>query len=86
MRFDPCLVTKEKDMFSIYSEVSVEFQLEDMDGNLLPLDLCQVVECGVRLLHANDGLEALFQAKRARFNDQYYLGKVMRRIKKRRHN
>jgi hypothetical protein len=56
MRFDPCLVAKEKNMFSIYSEVSVEFQLEDMDGNLLPLDLCQVVECGVRLLHANDGI------------------------------
>jgi hypothetical protein len=48
------LVAKENDMFSKYSEVSVEFQLEDMNGYLLPLDLCQVVECGVRLLHAND--------------------------------
>jgi hypothetical protein len=84
--FDPCLVAKKEYMFSEYNEVSVEFQPKDMNDNLLPLDLCQVVECGVRLLHANDGLEALFQAKRARFNDQYYLGKVMRRIKKRRHN
>jgi len=41
-------------MFSEYSEVSVEFQLEDMNDNLLSLDLCQVIECGVRLLHAND--------------------------------
>jgi len=73
-------------MFSEYNEVSVEFQPKDMNDNLLPLDRCQVVECGVRLLHANDGLEAMFQAKRARFNDQYYLGKVMRRIKNRRHN
>ncbi|KAH8480457.1 hypothetical protein H0E87_030646, partial [Populus deltoides] len=52
--FDPCLVANEQDMFNEYSEVSVEFQLEDMSGNLLPLDLCQVVECGVRLLHVND--------------------------------
>ncbi|XP_073263035.1 uncharacterized protein [Populus alba] len=86
MGFDPCVVAKEKDTFSEYSEVSIEFQLEDKNGNLLPLDLCQVVECGVRLLHANeiyrfdfimqryyrfypqdqDGLEAMFQAKRAR--------------------
>ncbi|XP_052305710.1 disease resistance-like protein DSC1 isoform X5 [Populus trichocarpa] len=91
MRFDPCLVAKEKDMFSIYSEVSVEFQLEDMDGNLLPLDLCQVVECGVRLLHANDGLEAMHQAKRERFYDldmrwEDYFGVVTRRRKKTRHN
>uniref|UniRef100_A0A3N7FA98 ADP-ribosyl cyclase/cyclic ADP-ribose hydrolase n=1 Tax=Populus trichocarpa TaxID=3694 RepID=A0A3N7FA98_POPTR len=91
MRFDPCLVAKEKDMFSIYSEVSIEFQLEDMDGNLLPLDLCQVVECGVRLLHANDGLEAMHQAKRERFYDldmrwEDYFGVVIRGRKKRRHN
>jgi len=52
--FDPCLVAKEKDMFSEYSEVSVEFQLEDMNGNLLPLDLCQVHECGVRLLYEDE--------------------------------
>jgi len=52
--FDPCLVAKENDMFREYNEVSVKFQLEDMYGNLLPLHLCQVVECGVRLLHAND--------------------------------
>jgi len=84
---DPCLVAKEKDMFSNYSEVSVEFQPEDMNGNLLPLDLCQVHECGVHLLYKDgihrfdlimpgysrfhpldrDGLEARFQAKRARF-------------------
>ena len=77
MGFDPCLVAKEKDMFSEYSEISVEFQLEDMNGNLLPLDLCHVLECGVRLLYEDeihhfdlmdcDGLEAMFQAKRARF-------------------
>jgi hypothetical protein len=52
--FDPCLVAKENDMFREYNEVSVKFQLEDMYGNLLPLHLCQVVECGVRLLHTND--------------------------------
>ncbi|KAJ6857883.1 hypothetical protein NC652_040417 [Populus alba x Populus x berolinensis] len=60
-------------MFSIYNEVSIEFQVEDMGDNLLPLDLCQVVECEVRLLHENNGLEAMFQAKRER-------------RKKRRHN
>jgi len=73
-------------MFSEYSEVSVEFQLEDMNGDRLPLNLCQVHECGVRLLYEDekhrfdlimsassrfypliDGLEARFQAKRARF-------------------
>jgi hypothetical protein len=99
--FDPCLVAKEKDMFSKYSEVSVEFQLEDMNGNLLPLDLCQVHECGVYLLYKDgihrfdlimpgnsrfhpldrNGLEARFQAKRARFQanrwEDYY---VMRRM------
>ena len=63
-------------MFSEYSEVSVEFQPDDMNGNLLQLDLCQVHECGVRLLYEDeihrfdfmdcDGLEAMFQAKRAR--------------------
>ena len=63
--FDPCLVAKEKDMFIKYSEVSVEFQPKDFYGNFFLLDCCQVVECGVRLLHANDGLEAMFQAKRA---------------------
>jgi hypothetical protein len=46
--FDPCLVAKEDYMFSEYSKVSVEFQLVDKNHNLLPLDLCQVVECGVR--------------------------------------
>jgi hypothetical protein len=65
---DPCLVAKEKDMFSNYSEVSVEFQPEDMNGNLLPLDFCQVHKCGLRLLDAKDkhGLETRFLAKRAR--------------------
>ncbi|XP_011014264.1 PREDICTED: LOW QUALITY PROTEIN: protein SUPPRESSOR OF npr1-1, CONSTITUTIVE 1-like, partial [Populus euphratica] len=47
--FDPCVVAREDYMFSEYSEVSIEFQPEDMNGNLLPLDLYQVVECGVRL-------------------------------------
>ncbi|KAG6737780.1 hypothetical protein POTOM_059310 [Populus tomentosa] len=74
--FDPCLVAKEDYIFSDYSKVLVEFQLEDMNGNLLPLDLCQVHECGVRLLYEDgihcidyycDPLEAMFQAKRARF-------------------
>ncbi|KAG6738713.1 hypothetical protein POTOM_058335 [Populus tomentosa] len=85
--FDPCVIAKEDYMFSEYSEVSVEFRLEDMNGNLLPFDLCQVHECGVRLLYEDeiqrfhlimsdsfhfyplnlDGLEASFQAKRARF-------------------
>jgi hypothetical protein len=85
--FDPCLVAKKDYMFSEYSEVSVEFQPEDINGNLLSLDLCQVHECGVRLLYEDgihrfdlimqgyfcfypldrDVLEAMFQAKRARF-------------------
>jgi len=84
---DPCLVAIKDESFSEYSEVSVEFQPEDMDGNLLPLNHCQVVECGVRPLYKDeihcfdlimqdyyrfyppdrDGLEAMFQAKRARF-------------------
>ena len=89
--FDPCLVAKEEDMFSEYSEVSVEFQPEDINGDLLPLDRCQVVECGVRLLHANDGLEAMFQAKRAKRamlpdDDMIWesgFDKVIRRRKKR---
>ncbi|XP_073263128.1 disease resistance-like protein DSC1 isoform X3 [Populus alba] len=51
---NPCLVAKEKDTFSKYSEVSVEFQPEDMNGTLLLLDFCQVIECGVHLLHANE--------------------------------
>jgi len=87
--FDPCVVAKKDYMFSEYTEVSVEFQPEVMNGNLLPLDLCQVHECGVRLLYKDgihrfdlimpgyfrfnpldrDGLEAMFQAKRARFQD-----------------
>jgi hypothetical protein len=86
--FDPCLVAKEKDMFSEYSEVSVEFQPADIYGNLLPLNLCQVYECGVRPLDTEyeiyrfalpmqghyricsldrDELEAMFQARRGRF-------------------
>jgi hypothetical protein len=66
--FDPCLVVKENDMFSKYSEVSVEFQLKDMNGILLALDLCQVHECGVCLLDAKDkhGLETRLQTHRAR--------------------
>ena len=90
MGLDPCLVAKEDYMFSEYSEVSVEFQLENKSGNLLPLNHCQVVECGVRPVYQDeihffefimagnycrikkqdldrDGLEAMFQAKRARF-------------------
>jgi len=53
--FDPSFVAKEKDIFGKYSEVSVEFQPENMNGNLLPLDLCQVHECGVHLLY-KDGI------------------------------
>jgi len=49
---------------------------------------------GVRLLHANDGLEAIFQAKRAKRamlpdDDMIWengFDKVIRRRKKRRHN
>ena len=76
MGFDPCLVVKENDMFSKYSEVSVEFQLEDMNGILLALDVCQVRECGVHLLYADEihcinhfcnALEARFRGNRARF-------------------
>ena len=63
--FDPCLVAKEKDMFSEYSEVSIRFKPVKTIRNFNRLNRCQVVECGVRLLHANDGLEAMFQAKRA---------------------
>ncbi|KAL9382358.1 hypothetical protein Peur_025393 [Populus x canadensis] len=83
--FDPCLVAKEDYMFSEYSEVSVEFQPEDINGNLLPLEFCQVHECGLHLLYKDgihdlimpdyfrfysldrDGLEAMFQTKRERF-------------------
>ncbi|XP_011014263.1 PREDICTED: inactive disease resistance protein RPS4-like [Populus euphratica] len=88
--FDPCLVAKEDYMFSEYSEVSVEFQLEDMNGNLLPLDLCQVNECEVRLLYNYkihcidnycDALEAMFQATRARLHSMRWEDySVMRRI------
>nr|XP_034908329.1 disease resistance protein RPV1-like isoform X2 [Populus alba] len=62
---DPCLVVKENDMFSKYNEVSVEFQPEDMNGIFLALDVCQVCECGVRLLDAKDkhGLETRLQAQ-----------------------
>jgi len=53
--FDPCVVVRYYDyMFREYSEVSVEFQLEDINGDLLPLNLCQVYECGVGLLDAKD--------------------------------
>ena len=56
MGFDPCLdAKKKKDMLSEYNEVSVKFQLEDMNDNFLPLDLCQVLKCGFRLLY-EDGI------------------------------
>jgi hypothetical protein len=114
--FDPCLVVKEKDIFSEYNEILVEFQLEDMNGNLLPLDFCRVNECGVRLLDAKDkdeihhfaltmpkkkmrymstccpldrdDLEAMFQAKRARFEGMRWdeIGFVFPSREKRRHN
>ncbi|XP_061944613.1 disease resistance-like protein DSC1 [Populus nigra] len=83
--FDPCLVAKEDYMFSKYSEVSVEFQPEDMNGNLLPLEFCQVHECGLHLLYEDgiqdrDGLEAMFQAKRERFQSMRWEDyNVMRR-------
>ena len=56
------VVAKKNYIFREYSEVSVEFQLEDIFGNLLPLNfgnllplnLCQVYECGVHLLDAKD--------------------------------
>ena len=83
--FDPCLVAKEDYMFSKYSEVSVEFQPEDMNGNLLPLEFCQIHECGLHLLYEDgiqdrDGLEAMFQAKRERFQSMRWEDyNVMRR-------
>ena len=66
--FDPCLVVKENDMLSKYSEVSVEFQLEDMNGILLALDVCKVRASGVRLLDAKDkyGLKTWLPAVMAR--------------------
>ncbi|CAK7328812.1 unnamed protein product, partial [Dovyalis caffra] len=54
--FDPCLAAIKDDLFSEYTEVSIEFQPEDLDGNLLPLHCCQIVECGVRLLYAKDDI------------------------------
>ena len=94
MGFDPCLVVKEDYMFSEYSKISVEFQPEDINGNLLPLEFCQVHECGLHLLYKDgihdlimpdcfrfysldrDGLEAMFQTKRERFQsmswEDYY--------------
>jgi hypothetical protein len=61
--FDPGLVVKEKDMFSKYSEVLIEFQPEDINGIFLALDVCQVRECGVLLLDAKDkhGVETRLQ-------------------------
>jgi len=66
---DPCLVAKEDYTFSKYNKVSVEFQPEDMNGNLLPLEFCQVHERGVSVLDAEYkyGLETRLQAHRARF-------------------
>jgi hypothetical protein len=65
--FDPCVVAKENYMFSEYSEVSVEFQLEDMNGNLLPLNLYQVYECGVRLLDVKEKDETLLSLTMAAY-------------------
>jgi len=50
----PVWLPKKKDMFSEYNKVSIEFQPVETIGNFnrLVLDRCQVVECGVRLLHA----------------------------------
>jgi len=56
--FDPCLVAKKDYMFSEYSKISVEFQLEDMNSNLLALEFCQVHECGLHLLY-KDGIHDL---------------------------
>jgi hypothetical protein len=38
--FDPCLDAKEKDIFSEYSEVSVEFHLKDKKANPLHCYFC----------------------------------------------
>jgi predicted sulfurtransferase len=75
--FDPCLVAKKKDMFSEYSEVSIEFQPVETFCKFerLLLDRCQVVECGVRLLHANDGLEE--QCSKAREHINNYFDKIL---------
>jgi hypothetical protein len=77
-------------MFNMMRSASTQITYSwDLIPVWLPLDLCQVHECGVRLLYKDgihrfdlimpgyfrfnpldrDGLEAMFQAKRARFQD-----------------
>ncbi|CAK7328814.1 unnamed protein product [Dovyalis caffra] len=47
--YDPCLNATKDYWYGKYSEVLVEFSVEDMDNN--PLHCCHVSKCGVRLLY-----------------------------------
>ncbi|KAJ6762262.1 hypothetical protein OIU74_024875 [Salix koriyanagi] len=47
--YDPCLDATKDFWYGKYSEVSVEFSVEDMDNN--PLQHCHVSKCGVRELY-----------------------------------
>ncbi|KAJ6744671.1 hypothetical protein OIU79_030908, partial [Salix purpurea] len=47
--YDPCLNATKDFWYGKYSEVSVEFSVEDMDNN--PLQRCHVSKCGVRELY-----------------------------------
>jgi hypothetical protein len=47
--YDPCLNATKDFWYSKFSEVSVEFSVEDLDNN--PLHYCHVRKCGVRQLH-----------------------------------
>nr|TKR84458.1 hypothetical protein D5086_0000257380 [Populus alba] len=47
--YDPCLNATKDFWYGNFSEVSVEFSVEDMDTN--PLHYCHVSKCGVRQLY-----------------------------------
>ena len=47
--YDPCMNATKDFWYGKYSEVSVEFSVEDMDNN--PLQHCHVSKCGVRELY-----------------------------------
>jgi hypothetical protein len=49
--YDPCLNATKDFWYGKFSEVSVEFSVEDMDNN--PLHYCHVRKCGVRQLHTH---------------------------------
>ncbi|KDP45592.1 hypothetical protein JCGZ_17199 [Jatropha curcas] len=52
--YDPCVDATKDDHFSKYRELVDEFYPEDMDGN--PLQYCEVINCGVRLLYSDEEL------------------------------